>query len=523
MDFFQEGQYYKEVSQAQLENIVNYVDKGLQAIRSASAFDWKRKDLERARRRVKSLKDELEFVLNTCDISQKSIEALRHVINDDAVPTDTTAELSSETQYSKVRYLNPPISEMNELNELVRKNSSSTLNRIINLIAEINFTRVSIAKYEAEMSNIAAARKAFLDKKDADPEGFDRLKNMLLDISELSGYVQALISLVGSYPSVSPTDNTIRSITSNFDLMCWKWSRYRARLERGLQKFVNTYSEAVVEEIPVKEYSPFDPSEVELVTEYLSKHFDVVYDSKTQKMKVRSKTLQELFVSMSEFMYGPKLPKNYKGVSDDPKTSMDLLLALIVPVQVSAQIVEEMLSKWSGGTDKLSSNPAISKVIDKARQLVASPVIKTRTDPMTRDAFLKKTLIDFKGVSKTIKEVRDFLEGNTKDLQDTITRGLVKFDTEYLRKTWLRKAMPIPDNVRAMNPVEDSVRMRVRRRYGPTVPFEDEVNTGTDKKPLWVKESYCVQNKDGKWVLKSDLAVKVLEQYNNPTDVSARQ
>jgi hypothetical protein len=531
MDIFQKGVYYKEVSKAQVDSLVNYFNSSSQAIKSAAAVDWNRSEIRRMSQHMKRLQEELRYVLQQQGISYTSIENMAVAFSDDAVST-AVAETSDKTNYPQVRYQNIPLAIVNELNELARRNSGSTMNRIVNLITEINFARIKIAKMEGDLSNVVAARKEFEDKRNANPGAFESMRDQMIALSAISGYADALFSLVNDYPKDSPTDNTVKTTAEKFDHACIMWRRYKKKLLDSVQNYRDKYingqtdeplpknvvSDMISGKLPGGEELPF----VE-INEVLKFNYKIVFNSKTNKYDVVDQNQSELIKTIIRFMIDEKeIPPQYTGVPSMRAVATSSLEAMRLALFVMATALEEKIETWSAGTSKIASNPAVAKVIDKAREVLNSPVRRTITDPMTRDEYLSKTLIDFSKVSEQVKRVRAFLESKTDALREKVTKGLQDFDTEFLRKTFLRKAMPVKDYIKGMKPVEDAVRARVRERYGKTVPFEDEVNIAKEgDSPVFVKEQYVEQDpKTGEWHLKSSLALAVLGNTISQTDVS---
>ena len=526
-NFFQEGISHKEVSQAEVDNVNEFFNNRKQAILSSSAIDWCRNDGDRLRLQMERLKRELRFVLNQEGISPTSVEVLKTVLNDDdAVSVGTASDTSDKTDYSQVRYQNIPLATLNELNDLVRKNTG-VLNRIVNLIQQINFTRIAKAKMEGDLSNKIAARKAFEAKRTKDAPTFERLRNELLSLSAILGYVEALLSLVYDYPEVSATDHTVRALSEKFDMMCWKWVRYRKKLRDSVQDYTDSYADYMHENMPSpisgEIFNQIVGQRPDNVTDII-KILDSVYFIKVNRETVNFNVFNNpagLFNAIVTYLDNEeKIPPHYTGVPKIKPEVVASLESMHLALFVVSQSLENDLDVWSGNTARIDSNSAVKQVIDKAREMVASPVRRTLVNPLMRDEYLAKTLIDFKGVSEQVKKVRNFLETKAELLQSKITDAT--FDNEFLRKVFFRRSMPVADNMNNAKPVEDAVRERVRKRYGPNVPFEDE--QFVKRLNMWVKESNCVQDpKTGDWDLRGDVAAEILAQLVPSTNVSQSQ
>jgi len=533
MDFFQEGIVYNEVSSAEVENIATFFDRGANAIMSSSALDWNRNDINRMRLELRKLKEELRYVLNQQRVPITSVEAFRHVFNDDVVPMDTVADTSDKTDYAKVRYANIPMPAMNELNELVRKNSGATLNRIMNLLMKINFLRLRMAKTESDSKNKESALKEFEQKRKSDPGTFERMRDQMYALSEMQGYAEALLQLVWNYPEVSASDQTIRAVAEQFDLMCWRWRRYSDKLYKSLddymEKYVDILSEPLTPNLAFEAMAQRIAETPENLARAALGRLKIQYNKETQQLQIQTKSQEELISAIKVVLENEAThPRHYTQIGSGWQTSeirkevSANLVTLSVAITVLYNDVEAKLVAWSGGKAKISSNPAVAKVINRAREMVASPVKKTITDPMTRDSFLTKTLIDFKATGDKIKEIRKFCEQAPDVIREKLAKRAESHDREFLRKIFLRRSMPVKDNMRGVAPVEDAVRERVRKRYGPNVPFEDEVNVGTDDKPVFMKESMAEQDtKTGRWMPKSSKAVDSLKDTISQTDVNS--
>lgn len=536
MDMLQSGVFYKEVSVAQVDNLVDFFNRSSQALKSAAAVDWARDEIRRMNKHMKSLQEELAYVLQQQGMTYMSVENLAGAFYDDAVSA-TVADTSDKTNYTNVRYQNIPLSIVNELNDLARRNSGPTMNRILGLTSEIQFCLVKIAKLEKDLDNIKTARKEFETKRDADPKAFENLRDQFIALSAIQGYVEALYELVNNYPKNSPTDNTVRTTVEKFDRSCILWRRYKRKLQNSVQEYKEKYLVVGEEsfELPALDTinllgKDSEGISYEDINKVLQEEYKIFYNKKENKYEVRNKNPGVLLDVIIDYMVSEsEIPAQYTGVPNMRAGVISSLAAMRGALSVVSSALEQQLGTWSGGTAYIASNRSVSRVIDKAREAVNSPVRRTVTNPMTRDEYLSKTLIDFARVSKQVKDVREFLERKTEDLRDKVSKGLQKFDTEFLRKTFLRKAMPRKDYIKGMKPVEDAVRARVRARYGATVPFEDEVNIAPAPKdsnaptpsPVFVKEQYVEQDpKTGEWHLKSDLALTVLNSTIDETKVN---
>lgn len=533
MDFFQEGLFHKKVSSAQVENMVSWFDRGFQSVLSDSSLEWNLKDINRMRLSIRKLKEELRYVLKEQGIPIVSVEAFRHVFNDDVVPTDTTPEMSSDTDWSSVREFNVPLPTVNELNELIKSNSGEVINRILDLLFKINSLRLRIAKMETDSKNKEAMHKDFQQKIKQDPQTYESIKSQLIAISEIRGYVNALVALVEAYPDVSTTDQAIRSTTEQFDLMCWKWHRYtsklRSLLEDYLERFYSMLTEPLKSDSSIEYWLDEEKVSFQDIERLASKKAGLVFNKKTLKTQIQTKNEEGLIKAMKDVIDDSYVyPKHYTGVPDKKDVIYANLAALSIMAGLVFNDVEMRLEEWSGGKSKATSNPAVARVLDRARQMVASPLKAAVTSPLRRDVYLAKTLIDFNNVSNQIKSVKQILESAPEVLRDKLASGLEKLSfkkgvsRELLTKILIRRSVPSKDNMKKVKPVEDAVRERVRKRYGPNIPFEDEVNVGTEDKPVFVKETLATQDlKTGKWILKTDEAVKALYGFIDPTEIAS--
>lgn len=529
MDFFQQGIYYKEVSQAQLENVLKVYDRAEEAVSSAAAVDWSRNDINRMRLQLTRLKEELNFVLKELGINPMELELFQSVRNDDVV-SDGVAQTSDNTDYSAVRYRNFSLSGMDELYSKLDGATGVVLNRVTELVSRIGLVRLKISKAEADMKNKVSARKEFEDKRESDKAGFKNLQKQFLALAEIRGYVEALLDMVYKYPqaSSSPTDSTVRATSEQFDLMCWKWRRYRNQLSRAIRDYIDDYSDSPVS-IPT--FISFDffgddkalaltvlGVDLDKIKDILNKKFLVKYDKVSKNYQVFEQNSTLMLEKMKNFESDVTvLPEHFTGVPDMWTTVLESLSVLVSIAFAVHFGLERMLEIWAGGKAKVSTNPVISRTIERARQAILSPVNRTKVDPTTRSEFVEKSLTDFTKTSSKIKEIKDFLESAPDVIRNRI--GNLPFDKEFLRKAFLRRDMPVKGNMKGVKPVEDGVRERVRARYGPTVPFEDEVNINSSEEgpPDWKKESLCEQDNSGKWKLKTDVQNEAAKDSISPS------
>jgi hypothetical protein len=332
VDFFQEGVSYKEVSSAQVDNIISVCDRDAQALWSEAAMDWSRNDINRYKTQLMRVKEELRFVLSELGIDPLSVEVFRNIINDDVVP-DSVSDTSDKTNYGQVRYRNYSLENVTELYSVLKGATGSVLNRVNGLVAEVSFIRLKIAKAEADMVAKTAARKEFSQKRDKDKDGFKTLRGQYLALSEILGYVVALIDIVGNFPKAtsSSTSATIRSSSETFDLLCWKWRRYRGQLTRAVEHYISDYSDLVSPQIkgdfadsdlaePVSLMSyyldigfPFDK-----INEALKNNFSLVYNKSKKQYELLDRNFVSSVTKMKELISGDKfLPTHYTQVTVD--------------------------------------------------------------------------------------------------------------------------------------------------------------------------------------------------------------
>lgn len=521
MDIFDRGLYYKEIADADVENMVSIADKASQAIMSSEITDHKRSTTYKLRVRLRKLRDELKYVLDELGISVTSVGVFKDILGDEIVP-DTVAESSGDLNAPQSRKISHSIGSVTELKEKVEWISGETFNRIMKLIREIRFLNSHIEKIENDMNVSDNIRHKFKQKKKNFPEEFDKLRDQILAVAEMKGYLEALISLVQSYPESTTTDRTIRATNEQFDRACVTWIRYRRRFFRSVGNFVEKYS-AMYNESKVLQMAKELGFCAECQTSGSGISFENLKDVLADKMyKITLDTTvgqymyegtpAKLLTSIKEMLENRKyLPKHFIGIPGmKPDTTM-ALYSLQTALSMFSTFLFEELEEWSGGAAHASSNPAIKKIIDKARQAVLSPVRATITSPLKRDAYIEGSHQDFKNAVKGVKKVRQFVEQTPDKIREALGRRAGKASRKILRKILLRRDMPTKYNREGLMPVEDAVRERVRKRYGSKVPFEDEVNVGTEEEPIWRKEVYCeqvpIKGKDGtvteKWRLKS--------------------
>jgi len=530
MDVFQDGRYYKLVSPAEVSNIVDVCDKSAQALWSSATIDWSRNDVNRMRIHITRLKEELRFVLKQVGIDPASMEFFKRVMGDSVVP-DTVADLSNKLDYSQARYRSFSNDNIVELYGAFQGASGQVLNRVTSLTRDILFTNLRIAKAEADMIAKVAARKEFEQKRDADKDGFKILRDQFLLSSEIQGYIEALMDMAERYMSMTSaaTGTTVRAVGEQFDLLCWKWRRYCGLLERAIEEYVDEFadlSDPLTEFVDEGDINYTEKSltmlgiSVDQVRAVLKDKLTVVYNKSTKKYQVMTRDFRQFFVLIKNFISDESvLPKHYTQVSSEIDIVRIHLSALHFSVFLLNQSLENKLVEWSGGASKASSNPVVANIIDKARQAVMSPVNRTKVDPMTRNEYLSRTFTNFKDVADKVREIKQFLESAPDAVRSRI--GNLPFDREFLRKVFVRRDMPVKGNMKNVKPVEDAVRERVRNRYGPSVPFEDEVNVSTEAgKFEWRKESLC-EYKNDRWVLKTDSANQAAGQVIDNQNVSS--
>jgi hypothetical protein len=531
MDWFQEGTQNKEISLAEVENIVKVMDTARNSITQAEVKDHKKDTVYRLRVQQRKLKDELSYVLKQLNIPPASLYVFQSVLADDVVP-DTTPETSDKTKYSSVRYRNIPISAVTELKEVAANCSGETFNRVMNLVTDITFLKSHIAKMEKDMEYARNARVEFDRKKELDPAGFKKLSEQFLAVSEIRGYVSALTKLVESYPDISTSDKSLVVTAEQFDRVCLTWRRYSRRLFKSvdnyLEKYLDEISEDAVDIFMDKGYFDSTKTVAERygvsendVFNVLSNELEIVFDKKEGTFKTRVSSLKLLQSIKGLLERREILSDQYTVVvkANLIRTTLTGLIALEYSFSILRIVLEGSLEKWSGGKSLVSSNRTVSKIIEKAKESVISPVRATVTSPLTRDAFVAGSLRDFSKSVAEVKKAKQFMEQAPNKIREALAKRAEEAGRDTMRKILLRRDLPTKNNRNGLAPVEDAVRAKVRSRYG-NIPFEDEVNTGTDDKPEYHKEVYCqeVTVKDSigaevqVWKLKSDLAAQEIQK-----------
>jgi len=527
MNIFQEGAYHKNVSLADLELSLSMFNAESNAVLSSSAIDRNRKDIQKIRRSIDRLKRELESLLRDQHIPTAAIEFLRSVINDDVVPSDTVGDTSDKTDYVSVRYQKIPNSNMNEFNELFSKNCGRSLDRISGILQRLKSLRMDIAKLESDSKNKTAARKEFEDKRTADPESFNRYRKQLLALSEMMGYANALAALANDYPYGSVADQTIKATSEQFDRMCWKWRQYSRKLYQSIDQYMDDFVDVLSEPMSPNVYFEALLAKSDITPEDIARvaigKVPLVYNKATNQFQIKGKTEQELVESLKMMLDNEALhPHHYTGVAGARTDILRALSAFLVFLELMWRDVESKLQTWSGGKATVTSNPAVERVVSKAKAMIMSPVKATVSDTTSRLAFVAKSVQRYKAVSDKISSIKQFLERPAEEIRRALFGGKEPCDREFLRKVLSRKSMPVKGNLDKAKPNEDAARERVRKKYGPNVPFEDEVNIGTDDKPIFVKESTAQKDPiTGSWRLKSDVASDSLKSVVDSTDVNS--
>jgi len=527
MDFYDRGLFYKEISVADVDNMVSIADKAVQSIVSSEVVDHKRSAVYRLEVRLRKLKDELRYVLDELGVSSTSVGVFKDILGDDVIP-DTVAESSSKVNSSEARKINHSVSSVTELKEQVEWISGDTYNRIMKLIREIRFLNSHIKNIERGMKATENVRKKFEQRKRDFPEEFDKLRDQIIAVAEMRGYLEALISLVQSYPESTTTDRAIRTTNEQFDRACITWIRYRRRLFKAVGNFVEKYS-AMYNESKVlqmakelgfcAESQASEPGiSFKDLKDVLTKMYNITYDTTVGQYKYEGAPAR-LLTSIKEMFENRKyIPKHFTGIPGMKADTTLALYSLSRALSTFESSLSEELVKWSGGAAHASSNPAVKKIIDKARQAVLSPVRATTTSPLKRDAYIEGSLQDFKKAVEGVKKARQFMEQTPDKIREALAKKAEEASRDTIRKILLRRDMPTKNNRKGLMPVEDAIRARVRKRYG-NIPFEDEVNIGTQEEPIWAKEKYCeqvkVKSQDGavteRWALKSTVRMGLVE------------
>jgi len=544
-NIFQEGLYSKEVTLAEVDNIIKVVDSVKEALSSSEAISHKRGVLDRLVDRQRKLRDELTYVVKELGIDATSIYTFADVFCDEVMPDDkdeTVADMNS----SHLRYRNFS-GIVKELKELAASASGNSFDRVLRLIEDLSFTKIHIAKVTRDMELASNARHTFEKKRESDKKGFKNLRDQFLAVSEMRGYVDALRNLVTNYPSESTTSHAIQTTLEQFDRACVTWRRYSRRLYSAVKNFKAKYEEQLGDDVVV--FLPesqirtrtvlwaarYGISETELLG-VLHRELNVVTNSEKGIVEMRFNPLK-LLTDMGRLLDNKDMhPRHYMGVAEIRKEMLLALDSLGLSLSLLSAHLEIRIEKWSGGKAKASTNPAVKKIFDKAQQNVTSPVYATQTSPLTYDAYVAEARLNFQKTVKGVEEARNFLEQGSDKLQEVIqeirqkrrTRRTLKVSFRKMRRIARRKRMPVKDNRKTFAPVEDAVRAKVRARYGGNVPFEDEVLT-SDKKYVKEVDAQEVKVKDPEtgaiqyvWALKSDVAAGAVEyMVDNPEDVGS--
>lgn len=537
MDIYQTGTYHKEISEAEIENVVEVINKASRAIESSEIIDHKLSAIKKMRVRQRRLKDELRYVLEELGIPVVSVSVFRQILCDEVVP-DTVAESSKDVVPSQSRKRNLTIDAVTQFKEQVQWISGETMNRVVNLVKDIVLINSRIEKMKQDMKAARNARLEFEQKRKDDRDGFKRLRDQFLEVSEIRGYIDALIDLAMKYPSVTTTDGAIQAMADQFDRMCVTWRRYSRKLYNSVNEFKEKYAkefEASKMEIPftsqmglnyfVRDFAAERDIDLSEFRSFVVDNTQITYNAEKHTYEALPTRLV-LLNDIAELLRREEgHQKHYTKIRTIRKTAISVLGTLSFSMSVLSADLERELLEWSGGKANVLSNPRIKKIIDKAREAVLSPVRATITSPLKRDAAIEGSLRDFDDAVKGVKKVRQFIEEAPNKIREALAERAEKASRGTLRTILLFGDVPTKNNRNGLMPVEDAVRERVRKRYG-NIPFEDEVNVGTEDKPKWVKEVYAeqveVENEKGGikevWMLKSDAkAAKLIQSVDDQT------
>jgi len=522
MNFSKAGAYWSQVAFADIEQTFSMMDKASQAVVASSNIEQLRSSILRMRARLRHLQEDFKHILHENNIPPIDVSVIGEIQDDDTAPVSTNADTSDKTPYSEVRVHNIPQPAVNELNEVADNNMDPLMSKILGLVSGIKFTNLAIARAEAKIRNIQAARKTFEEKVKADKPMFNNWRDMLLAVSEMAGYVEVLTEISDNKPAITTSDDKIRASTDQFDKLCWRWKQNIVKLRRSIKDFIDTYQK---EFISATEFDKMDPKTILSIMEDREKKFGISKEEQINKLKVKfgvfivndkeykfelNTTFERLFENMKRFVDEEfEKMEHFTQVGVGTVSTLGLLASCLGTIR---DCLDVQINKWAGGAGKLSYNPAVQKVMDKAKQLVESPVKRSVVSTENLYDRFHKSKINFVKLNEKIDKINGWLGGNLDKLYNKMGEWMGDFDKAIIENVCARKCAPVKDNTKEMKFDEDAARKTIRARYG-NIPFEDEVDLGEGAKKRFEKESLCVYDpKTKKWSSRTDVVNDALEE-----------
>lgn len=329
----------------------------------------------------------------------------------------------------------------NELKDLLYRGPIEKIIEYDRLIRRIKLEANIIT---SQLRKLEKHRDDYKENIDKNSEKFRENANLTEKIQGLLHNILELKNLVLIVPESTSTDSSKKFLENNFIKYCTYYSSLKKTIEEDIVSLEEQYGD--------KEWG-------------IGNQGDAHSEFVRMYGKVRVESIKEILYCKP----GGSLPKKYKDVLGERARVLDVLKEIIIRLNFIVENNKEELRRIIGvaGTGNhrldnlINESTKITKYLEdigKIDHIDLEDVVSANKEKYEEDKQLHRQLID---------NATNFMKGTEENLDRRFTKAF--------RTMLLRFGFPVKSLTNGMDGYKNSLRKKVRERYGGNIPFCDEV------------------------------------------------